>query len=182
MADVLIIGDGPAGLSAALFLTKNGQNVTVFGQDGTPMHKAMLYNYLGIPEMTGSEFQRVGRAQVQNLGGKIEDVEVTAAEKTDGGFAVTTADWRSKRREVSHFWRLAQIPNWPKDLSLAKENKGIVADGDGRTSVEGLFAVGWNTRLIRTQAIISAGQGAATALEILSLEAGEDFHDFDVVE
>ena len=111
MADVLIIGDGPAGLSAALFLTKNGQNVTVFGQDGTPMHKAMLYNYLGIPEMTGSEFQRVGRAQVQNLGGKIEDVEVTDAEKTDSGFAVTTARWRSKRREVSHFshWHKYQI-------------------------------------------------------------------------
>ena len=181
MADVLIIGDGPAGLSAALFLTKNGQNVTVFGQDGTPMHKAMLYNYLGIPEMTGSEFQRVGRAQVQNLGGKIEDVEVTDAEKTDAGFAVTTAD--GDRREGKYLI-LATGTNTKlaEGLSLAKENKGIVADGDGRTSVEGLFAVGWNTRLIRTQAIISAGQGAATALEILSLEAGEDFHDFDVVE
>ena len=44
---------------------------------------------------------------------------------------------------------------------MEKKNKGIVADEDGRTSVEGLFAVGWNTRLIRTQAIISAGQGAA---------------------
>ena len=101
MADVLIIGDGPAGLSAALFLAKNGQNVTVFGQDGTPMHKAMLYNYLGIPEMTGSEFQRVGRVQVQNLGGKIEDVEVTDAEKTDGGFAVTTADGGRREGSIS---------------------------------------------------------------------------------
>ena len=88
MADVLIIGDGPAGLSAALFLAKNGQRVTVFGQDSTPMHKAMLYNYLGIPEMTGSEFQRVSRAQVQQQGGQIEDVEVTHAEKTDTGFAI----------------------------------------------------------------------------------------------
>ena len=56
------------------------------------MHKAMLYNYLGIPEMTGSEFQRVSRAQVQQQGGQIEDVEVTHAEKTDTGFAVTTAN------------------------------------------------------------------------------------------
>lgn len=181
MADVLIIGDGPAGLSAALFLAKNGQRVTVFGQDSTPMHKAMLYNYLGIPEMTGSEFQRVSRAQVQQQGGQIEDVEVTHAEKTDTGFAITTEN--GDRREGKYLV-LATGTNTKlaEGLNLDKQNKGIVADDDGRTAVEGLFAVGWNTRLIRTQAIISAGQGAATALEILSLEAGEDFHDFDVIE
>ncbi len=181
MADVLIVGDGPAGLSAALFLAKNGQRVTVFGQDSTPMHKALLYNYLGIPEMTGSEFQRISRAQVQKLGGKIEDVEVTRAEKTERGFAVTTADGT---RKEGKYLVLATGTNTKlaEGLGLDKQNKGIVADADGRTSVAGLFAVGWNTRLIRTQAIISAGQGAATALEILSVEAGEDFHDFDVVE
>ena len=181
MADVLIIGDGPAGLSAALFLAKNGQRVTVFGQDNTPMHKAMLYNYLGIPEMTGSEFQRVSRAQVQQQGGQIEDVEVTHAEKTNTGFAVTTANGD---RVAGKYLVLSTGTNTKlaEGLNLKKKNKGIVADEDGRTSVEGLFAVGWNTRLIRTQAIISAGQGAATALEILSLEAGEDVHDFDVVE
>jgi len=181
MADVLIIGDGPAGLSAALFLAKNDQNVTVFGVDGTPMHKAMLYNYLGILEMTGSEFQRVSREQVQKLGATIEDAEVTAAEKTDGGFALTTAN--GDRREGKYLL-LATGTNTKlaEDLGLAKENKGIVADGDGKTSVDGLFAIGWNTRLIRTQAIISAGQGASAALQILSVEAGEDVHDFDVVE
>lgn len=181
MADVLIIGDGPAGLGAALFLAKNGQNVTVFGQDGTPMHKAMLYNYLGIPEMTGSEFQRVSREQVQKLGATLEDVEITGAEKTDGGFALTTA---SGDRREGKYLLLATGTNTKlaEDLGLAKENKGIVADEDGKTSVDGLFAVGWNTRLIRTQAIISAGQGASAALEILSVEAGEDVHDFDVVE
>ena len=42
MADVLIIGDGPGGLSAALFLAKNDMAVTVFGQNKTFMHDAML--------------------------------------------------------------------------------------------------------------------------------------------
>jgi flavin-dependent dehydrogenase len=35
MADVAIVGGGPAGLSAALFLEKNGQNTTVFDTDAT---------------------------------------------------------------------------------------------------------------------------------------------------
>lgn len=33
MVRINIVGDGPGGLSAALFLTKNGHEVTVFGQD-----------------------------------------------------------------------------------------------------------------------------------------------------
>ena len=181
MADVLIIGDGPAGMSAALFLAKNGQNVTVFGQNGTPMHKAMLYNYLGIPEMTGSEFQRVSREQVLILVATVEDVEITGAKQTADGFAVTTANGD---RKEGKYLMLATGTNTKlaEDLGLDKKDKGIVADGDGKTSVDGLFAVGWNTRLIRTQAIISAGQGAAAALEILSVETGGDVHDFDVVE
>ena len=64
MPDVIVVGDGPGGLSAALFLAKNDSTVTVFGQDETLMHKALLYNYLGIPKMMGREFQQIGRAHV----------------------------------------------------------------------------------------------------------------------
>ena len=49
MTKAIVIGDGPAGLSAALFLAKNGVETTVFGQDNTAMHYAELHNYLGIP-------------------------------------------------------------------------------------------------------------------------------------
>ncbi len=58
----------------------------------------------------------------------------------------------------------------------------MVSDRSGRTSVDGLYVVGWSTRLKKIQAIISAGDGACAALDILSARAGEDMHDFDVVE
>ncbi len=181
MADVLIVGDGPGGLSAALFLAKNGMAVTVFGQDSTPMHKAMLYNYLGIPEMTGSEFQRVAREQVRKQGAEIQDVEVTGLEKVEGGFSVTTEGGKA---HTSKYLILAAGTNLKlgESLGLDKGEDGLEADEEGGTPVKGLYAVGWSTRLRKTQAIISAGQGAAAALAILSEEAGKDVHDFDVVE
>jgi flavin-dependent dehydrogenase len=40
MPDVIVIGDGPGGLSAALFLAKNKMDVVVFGEDKTAMHWA----------------------------------------------------------------------------------------------------------------------------------------------
>jgi thioredoxin reductase len=44
---VIVVGDGPGGLSAALFLAKGGISVTVYGEDKTAMHWALLKNYLG---------------------------------------------------------------------------------------------------------------------------------------
>ena len=180
MASVLVVGDGPGGLSAALFLAKNGMDVVVFGQNTTPMHKAMLYNYLGIPELTGSEFQRISRDQVAAQGARIEDVQVAGIEKTQAGFTLTTEGGSTHNGD---YLILAAGTNVKLGVSIGLERgpDGLGCDRDGRTAIDGLYVVGWSTRLRKTQAIISAGQGASAALDILSIEAGEDVHDFDVV-
>ena len=49
----------------------------------------------------------------------------------------------------------------------------------GRTAVANLYAVGRSTKMNRSQAIISAGEGASAALDILSTEAGKEFLDYD---
>ena len=181
MADVLIVGDGPGGLSAALFLAKNDMSVTVFGKDETLMHKAMLYNYLGISKMTGDEFQKISREQVTGFGAEILDAEISGVEKTDGGFAATTADGN---RHEGRYLILAAGPkaDLANSLVAEKDFEGMVVDRHGRTSLEGLYVVGWTTRVKKIQAIISAGDGATAALDILSAEAGEDIHDFDMIE
>ena len=181
MPDVIVVGDGPGGLSVALFLAKNDMSVTVFGQDKTLMHKAMLYNYLGIPKIAGPEFQQIGREQVRGFGGEIQDVEVSSVEKGEGRFVVETADGQSHQ---SQYLILVTGPSNPlaESLGVAKEADGLAADRNGRTSVEGLYVIGWSTRLKKIQAIISAGDGACAALDILSAKAGEDIHDFDLIE
>ena len=92
MAKVVIVGDGPGGLSAALFLARAEQEVAVFGRDKTAMHYAYLNNYLGVPAISGSDFQRVSRDQAAAAGANLADAEVTACAKTGAGFEVTLGD------------------------------------------------------------------------------------------
>ena len=87
MAVVGVVGDGPGGLSAALFLAKAGQEVVVYGQDKTAMNYAFLYNYLGIPEISGTSFQQVARRQVESFGAELIDVEVTGVNASDAGLS-----------------------------------------------------------------------------------------------
>lgn len=180
MSDVIIIGDGPAGLSAALFLAKRDLDVDVFGPDNTPMHKAMLYNYLGIPEMTGTEFQKVAREQVEGFGANLHDAKISSAEQTDDGFAVQTTE--GDTFEAPYVILATSNKGLMDGLDLDRDGGTVEVDRSGRTNIDGAYAVGWATRAQKIQAIISAGDGAAAALDILSQEAGEEVHDFDVPE
>jgi len=181
MSNVIIIGDGPAGLSAALFLAKNGQQVAVFGIDKTAMHSAKLYNYLGIPEIVGSDFQKIAREQVQKFGAQIHAQEVTAIEQTETGFAITTA---GGQRHESKYLVIAEGKSikLAQSLGLTITSSGVQVDHNYRSSIERLYVVGRSTRLARSQAIISAGAGAVAALDILASEKGKDFVDYDTVD
>ena len=178
MTDVLVVGGGPAGLSAALFTAKNGLDTVVFDTDGTWMHKAHLFNYLGVGSVDGSAFVETARAQVDSFGVERHDAEVTAVERTDDGFAVT-ADGETHE---APFLVLATGAN--RDLAevLGCEFDGDLVDVDVtmETSVENAYATGAMVRAEEWQAVISAGDGAAAALNVLTKERGEHFHDFDV--
>ncbi len=181
MATVIVIGDGPAGLSAALFLAKNGMEVTVFGADGTDMHRAKLYNYLGLPEIKGSDFQRIARDQVRSFGAKILEQKVTNVEKSADSFVVTT---ENDKRYESKYVVLAEGKKLElaEKMDLSRTTDGVEVDRDGRTGLERLYAIGRGTRRSRSEAIISAGMGATTALDILSKEAGKMINDYDVID
>lgn len=182
MTDVIVIGDGPGGLSAALFLAKNGMDVVVFGQDRTAMHAALLKNYLGIPEIHGTEFQRIARGQVERLGARLEDGRVESLAKVDAGFDATI---EGGARVHARYVVLSEgkSPRLAQQLGLEHDpERGLAADRNGRTDVEGVYACGRLVRPGRSQAVISAGDGAAAAIDILSREKGESFADWDTPE
>ena len=176
--DVAVVGGGPAGLSAALFTAKNGLETTLFDTDGTWLHKAHLFNYLGIDSMDGTEYIEASREQVEEFGVDIHESEVTDVEQGSDGFVVTTEDGEA---EASYL-----VLATGADRSLA-EALDCAFDGDlvdvtisMETSVADAYATGAMVRDQEWQAIISAGDGGAAALDILSKEEGEHFHDFDV--
>jgi thioredoxin reductase len=179
MTHVTVVGGGPAGLSAALFTEKNGLDTTVFDTDGTWMHKAHLFNYPGIGSQDGSAFMETLRTQVDSFGVTREQgVEVTGIEADGDSFTVSTEEGEHE----SEYVVLATGAN--RDLA---ENLGCAFDGDVvdvdvtmETSVDDAYATGAMVRAEEWQAVISSGDGAAAALNILTKEEGEHFHDFDV--
>lgn len=179
MPDVIVVGDGPGGLSAALFLAKNGKDVVVYGQDKTAMHWALLKNYLGVPEMHGSEFQKIARQQAEHAGASIRDERVESVAKAADGFAVTLeggATVQAKYLVLSE----GKSPKLATMLGLKFDpDSGVPADRNGATSIDGVYVVGRLARPGRSQAIISAGDGAAVAIDILSREKGENVTDWD---
>ena len=178
MTKVIVVGDGPGGLSCALFLAKKGVDVTVYGQDKTAMHYAELHNYLGIPKILGSDFQEIARKQVADFGANLQDALVTEVNKADDGFNVTLEDGS---KDTAKYVVLAEGKGVKlnESLGLTKEGRSVAVDRNGRTAVSNLYAVGRSTKMNRSQAIISAGEGASAALDILSNEAGRDVLDYD---
>lgn len=177
--DAIIVGDGPGGLSAALFLAKNGLKVRVYGQDKTAMHWAQVKNYLGIAEIHGSEFQKRARAQVAAAGAELVDARVESVQKQGEGFEVTL---EGGARASARFLVLSEgkSPRLAQQLGLTFDPKqGLSVDINGRTALTGVYAVGRLARPERSQAIISAGDGAAAAIDILSTLKGEPVQDWD---
>ena len=180
MVDVAIVGGGPAGLSAALFTAKNDLDTVVFDTDETWMHKAHLYNYLGIDSMDGTEFVEQSREQVESFDADVRvGEEVTGVEQSGDGFALTTDDGEYDATYV--VFATGTDTDLLADLGVAFTDDDLVdVDLSMATSVDGAYATGAMIRDQEWQAVISAGDGGAAALDILSNEKGEQYHDFDV--
>ena len=91
--DVLIVGAGPAGLSAAIYLIRSGYEVTIF-EKGFPGGKvnltAEVENYPGIEKISGPDLAFKIYEHALNLGAKITSKEVKKIIKDKDVFKVFT--------------------------------------------------------------------------------------------
>lgn len=79
MHDIVIIGKGPAGISAALYAVRAGMKTLVVGNGIGALEKAKLIeNYYGLEKpLSGTEIQSRGENQLKTLGGELINTEVT---------------------------------------------------------------------------------------------------------
>lgn len=101
MNDVAIIGSGPAGLSAALYILRAGFTVTVIGKDNGALEKAeSIQNYFGLEHpISGHELVEIGKKQVRDLGGMVLQDEVVGI-KWDGNYTVSTVNESISARAI----------------------------------------------------------------------------------
>jgi len=180
-ATVSVIGGGPAGLSAALLTQKNGLRTRVFDADETWMHKAHLFNYLGIGSADGSAFMETARNQIESFGVERHQGEaVESVEATDEGFVIETADDEYSSEYVVLATGVDRELADAMGCAFVEEEGVVDVDLSMQTSIENVYATGGMVRAEEWQAIIAAGDGAAAALNILSDVKGDHYHDFDV--
>lgn len=94
MYDSVIIGSGPAGITAAIYMKRAGLNVVVIGKDDGALGKTnKVENYYGFENpISGNELLENGRKQAKRLGITIVEDEVVLIEIIDNGFQIKTVN------------------------------------------------------------------------------------------
>ncbi len=177
--DIIVVGGGPAGMTAALYAKRNGKTVLVIeknGFGGQITHSPKVENYPGTLSMSGNEFADKLLDQILNQGADIDFGEVTAVIPEGDNHKVVTDDG------TEHLTRTVIFATGVKHRMLGLEGEydlvgeGIsfcaVCDGDFYTGKDVLVAGGGNSAL--QEAILLAGKcRSVTMLQDLPFYTGE---------
>jgi thioredoxin reductase (NADPH) len=188
MYDVAIVGGGPAGASAATFTARAGLQTVLIDADAGMTRRAMVNNHLGFPDgMPGPDLVETGKLQAARAGAEVVHGKVVDLQpQGENGFAIRTEDGNSYDAKQI-ILTLGASPELAKQAGInTKEGtepriKEIVdVDSQGRTSMPGVWAAG-TTAGVSVHTIITAGDGARVAINLISQTKGERHVDHDMM-
>lgn len=95
MYDIIVVGGGPAGMTAALYAQRNGKKALVIektGFGGQITHSPKVENYPGTMQMSGNEFADKTLEQILAQGAEIEFEKVVSVEDLGDTKVVVTEE------------------------------------------------------------------------------------------
>ena len=138
MEDIIIVGGGTGGLSAALTLARSRRSVVVIdGGDPRNARADGVHNYLTRDGTPPAELLALGRKEVEGYGVRIIHGQAVSTRRIDGGFEVTLDDGtvQQGRRLVIATGGRDELPDIPG-----------VREGWGHTVIHCPYCHGWEVR------------------------------------
>ena len=126
MYDVIILGAGPAGISASLYTRRANLNTLILYNDESGLEKASLIeNYYGFKNgITGEELYNTGIEQAKNIGVEILKEEVVKIENNIEHFNIVTT--KNEYQAKNLILATGNKKNRPKIKGIEKfEGKGV---------------------------------------------------------
>ncbi|XCS10118.1 FAD-dependent oxidoreductase [Aeribacillus pallidus] len=185
MYDVVIVGAGPAGASAALFTAKAGKKTLVLDNDKSMTKRAWIENHYGVMEISGPDLIDIGKKQAEKFGAEIVAENVETIEKLAEGLVVKTDKGSYETKHVilatGVLTDLAdKVGLKTKDGTEPRIKKIFDVDAQGKTNIDGIWAAG-TAAGVSVHTIITAGDGAKVAINVISELNGERYVDHDIL-
>ena len=179
MTDIIIIGGGPAGMTAALYALRNGKTVLVLekhGFGGQITYSPKVENWPGTAQMSGNEYADAFLEQILAQGAEVDLAEAVKVEDCGDRKIVWTDD--GEKREARSVIVAAGVRHrmlgLPGETELVGEGISFcaVCDGDFYSGQTVCVAGGGNSAL--QEAILLAGKCARVImLQDLPVFTGE---------
>lgn len=176
--DTIIVGSGPAGLTAAIFATRREMKTLIIGKDlgGQVVWAGEIENYPGFKSIQNYDFIEKLRDQAIGSGAELKEAEVTKIEKTDFGFKLLTNKEEFLAKTV-----ILTIGLSPRRLAVAGE---LEFSGRGVSYCANCDGPLYKAKRV---VVIGGGNAAFDAAEVLSkiatnvylLHRGNEFKAFE---
>lgn len=185
MHDIVIIGGGPAGVSAAIFAAKAGKKTLVFDNGKSMTARAWVENHYGVSEISGPDLIETGKKQASKFGAEFVGDTVTDITPDGDGYKIQGENEEYTAKHVlfatGALTDLAgKIGLNLKDGTEPRIKTVIDVDKDGRTNKDGIWAAG-TVAGVSVHTIVTSGNGAAVAINIISELNGERYVDHDIL-
>lgn len=185
MFDIIIIGAGPAGASAALFAAKAGKKTLLLDHGKSMTQKAWMDNHYGIDGIAGPELLAIGVKQAVKFGTEYKQEEVNDVKEDNGSYSVETEQGTYATNHVilatGVLTELAGKIGIDTKPGTEPRIKTVVAvDAEGRTNKKGIWAAG-TIAGVSVHTIITAGDGARVAINLISELNGTRYVDHDIL-